>query len=1124
MAHIVEVNNPFESVRDTCVYEVTGGRTIFQILRERHGSGFTGFKYPTICIVDGNAVPQDQWEKFIISEDGIVNFVRQQGFVAAIYYVYVLLVVAAIALALTMPKPQIPGSPPEPDTVYDLTGQRNQTKLGAVIECPYGKNRLWPSYAAKSYNEYFNNEQYQYQLFCLGQGVYDIHAIQIEDTPIANFQDVTYEIYEPGDSVDLFPDNVVTSSEVGGIELFGANETDYAGITGPFILNGPGTLSNKLEVDLSYPNGLFLAGDDGKLQGAAIETLVEYQEIDDSGTPVGAWTEFFQLNKTMSTNTPQRFTLLKEVTPGRYQVRAHRTNDKILNTKVTAVVRWDAARAFLPSTKVYGDVTLLAIRARATNNLNNSSSNRINVIATRKLPIWNGTSWSAPTATRSLVWAFCDVFRNQVYGGKVDDQYLDLPEMLALDTIFTASSTWFDYIFDQSGGVWDAATIVARVGRAIPMLNGSLITMVRDFPKTVPTAVFNQENIVQGSFKWDIKLAGPIDYDGVEIEFVDPVSFLPETVLCLVDGEEGNNPEQIKFPGCTNRNRAWREGMYMRETTLKVRENISFSTGLEGRIPTYGDLIKVVHDIPRWGQGGLVLAVAEDNKTLTLNEPTDFSAGGTHKVALRKKNGDVFGPAVVTAGVDKFHIVLVDALTESDFFFDDINEKPLFLFGPDSGNSGVLCTVIGLSPNNDDTVDVKCAVYTAAVFANDGDNPDDPVPNGSVPNTPILGSLTMSCANVSSAPDPINPGKGTLSWIPVAGAQGYKIQRSADNATFVDEAFTDSTFHTFNQTVGEQLYFRIAPVASGGGLGAWCYPPPPPGGVVPPSSADAGDYFDFFHVVSPTVEFSCRTRGDGAGLCGLVEYDDVSDPPRKYRTQNISGAFKDCAFSGGGCPDTSLANGARYLWSGSYKYDKDDCTTTNSQTESAYNCPVCSTDGTFAYDVTLTSADLTTYLKSRADVVTSKTSLVMSGHGTCEACGGFICVANGSLRGDLTDEDKEEDAIARSIEATPWSDWGDPTIGCFSTWGVRGTGEFTFDYKEAQYKAEGSGLNDSDLAVMRVTIRRTNLISMVDEIAEIQDFTTYADGFGGFSFTIDIPVVRGYMYYVGEVGFFKLGE
>src|SRR3546814_14262180 len=61
-----------------------------------------------------------------------------------------------------------------------------------------------PDLAATPYGEYQGNEQFLHQLHCIGLGEYDIEQIRIVDTPIASFEEVTYQIVPPGSPVTLF--------------------------------------------------------------------------------------------------------------------------------------------------------------------------------------------------------------------------------------------------------------------------------------------------------------------------------------------------------------------------------------------------------------------------------------------------------------------------------------------------------------------------------------------------------------------------------------------------------------------------------------------------------------------------------------------------------------------------------------------------------------------------------------------------------------------------------------------------------------------------------------------------------------------------------------------------------
>lgn len=801
---IVEINNPFEPLKDSACYEADAGISVREWLEKQY-PGFQEFDKPTICILNGDALMRAEWNKPLQSGD-VVNFVVVPGDPVTAIYIIAVIVIAAIAVSM-VPNPKTPGQIPEADPVYSLTGQRNQNRKRMPIESAYGRVRVWPSYAARAYNCYRDNDQYQYQLFCVTQGQFQFEEVMIEDTSIDQFQDVVSEVIQPGQSMTLFPDNVETSSEVAGLELYGPNEADYEGWRS-FVANSAGTLTNRLEVDVSISSGLYYANDDGGLNTRTITAEWEYRQIDDSGNAVGSWESMASFSKTLKTVTPQRYTLRKWVTAGRYEIRARRTNDASDSHRVGDTLEWASMRAFLPSTRDYGDVTLLAIEARATNNLNDNSSNRINGVGTRKLPTWDKTTrtWSDPVATRSIVWAFCDVWRAE-YGAKLSDAWLDLDHLYDLDLEFTTRGEFFDWTFDQKVTVWEAAKTIARAGRCVPVVTGSVITMVRDSVAVLPRAVFNQENMVRGSFKWDVTLIDDSDYDSVEVEYTDPVSWSQETVLCVMPDQAGTNPQSLKLPGCTSRTHAYREGMYIAARNRYINETVTFQTGLEGHIPAYGDLIAVSHDLPRWGQGGFVEEI--NGRVVELSEPVEFG-DGNHYLVFRKKDGSATGSYLVTAGEHSQQVVLADAL-EEQLFFSATTEPPMFLFG--AGESwGRLCKVVGLSPSDDQKVEITAEGYEAIVHS--FDELDAPVEDDSVTPPTIPALPTVTGLKASQLPDALS--HVLVSWQPALGAKSYLLQQSTDGVTWSQVEQLTGTSYTLSVIKG-YLYLRVAGINVGAG-------------------------------------------------------------------------------------------------------------------------------------------------------------------------------------------------------------------------------------------------------------------------------------------------------------------
>src|SRR4029077_14244627 len=98
-------------------------------------------------------------------------------------------------------------------------------------------------------------------------------------------------------------------------------------------------------------------------------------------------------------------------------------------------------------------------------------------------------------------------------------------------------------------------------------------------------------------------------------------------VTATLPGGTTENPKDVRLIGCQDRTRAYREGLYLMGQDLYLRENITFDTGLEGHIPSYGDLIAFAHDVPQWARAGYVVNATRGSANyyhLDLSEPVVF--------------------------------------------------------------------------------------------------------------------------------------------------------------------------------------------------------------------------------------------------------------------------------------------------------------------------------------------------------------------------------------------------------------------------------------------------------------------------------------------------------------------
>ena len=98
----------------------------------------------------------------------------------------------AINALLPLPKPPTLGAGVGQSPSYDFALQGNRARPGEVVPVRYGHELVVLDYASLPYAEYDSkNDQYFCACLVLGLGVYEILSIQIDDTDIRNFQDVS---------------------------------------------------------------------------------------------------------------------------------------------------------------------------------------------------------------------------------------------------------------------------------------------------------------------------------------------------------------------------------------------------------------------------------------------------------------------------------------------------------------------------------------------------------------------------------------------------------------------------------------------------------------------------------------------------------------------------------------------------------------------------------------------------------------------------------------------------------------------------------------------------------------------------------------------------------------------
>lgn len=694
---------------------------------------------PLVCSVNGEFVHPADWELVEPCKGDVVVFtplpkgggggsaqsvlgiilivagVLIPGAEALIYVGAALLVSGLLPTPSVTPLSQVTSDAPSPTYNVQLSG--NSARLGQAIPVLYGRHLITPDFAAAPYTTFDESDnQFYYALLSIGvMDEFTVISTMIDDTEISHFVDVTTQFIGPqfGTTLTLVNPAIVNAPEVANQEL------PYGSYVGPFAACGPGLQANKIGIDVVCPRGLFFADDTGALTPKTVSWMVEARKITSSGAVSGSWTLLGTQSLTLAQNKPVRRSYLYSVPSGRYEIRVQRLEAQDTNNRAAHGIEWAGMRAHLTvSVPLDDNANFLALRMKASNQLSGLSQRRVSLIIQRKLPTWTGAAWSAPVETNSIAWALADVLKNPVYGGKVPDSRIDLDTLADLEAIWAARGDEFNGVFDRRITLWAALTVIARAGRARPIMRGNVFTFIRDQVQDLPVALFNMRNIERGSFNIGYSMVTEDTPDGVEIEFFDRNKWSSNYVTVPLPGVVGEplNPAKITLQGITDVKHVEREALYMAADAAYRRSFITFSTEMEGYLPAFGDLIAVSHDVTGWGVSGEIESYT--GAEVTCVENLQWSVGPNYAI-LVDDQGDVHGPYEIVPGSNDRSFVFVGLSSPPITLQTDTEmERTRFAMGAGSAYAK-MCRVVAITPATDDRVQIRAVVEDNRVHTAD---------------------------------------------------------------------------------------------------------------------------------------------------------------------------------------------------------------------------------------------------------------------------------------------------------------------------------------------------------------------------------------------------------------------
>lgn len=735
MASLVILRNPLAPhCRE--MHPLDAGTSVIDWLQAEHPAGFG---MPIRFYVNGAEKPLDDLDYEVAEADVAVIALMPAEPISLTALAVQFLIAAALTAASYFatqafaPKETQRGSKGERRTAYELNADQNAAKIGDPIPVVYGTVLTAPDYIAQPYTwfqwsladntEPLNGIQYLDVIMCIGQGNVDVSDVFVGDTDVTTLPAgvVNYQVFKPAQhrstmgviaaamGADFF-ENVVTSLEVSNQELPTPGTS-----AGYFATCKPGQKGSRFQLDFTCPSGMyFVDANNDDIDPYAVDLTVNWVELDDNDNQIGTVysttvnISTFAPNVTNNAvlNSPVRRTFtITAAKSARWAVKITRVSATAKPQKGASQVIWSGLKLILDNVAgtVYGNVTLLVARIKASRGLGTDAAVRVRVKATRRLTPPTGGTEAQSTSGAD---AFSDVYVNAVYGAARPRSELDTTTLTSLRTKW--ASYQFNYVFRDRITVWEALRTITTPFAAEPLPLGAIMSVAQDGRKSVRSALFTDANIVAGSLNVTYSFDEEGAADGVEIEYLDPKDFRQSYALYP---SISTRPDRFVLPGVTNATHAMEYATLTHKRTIYQRKRVSFDTELEGLLLQLGDRIGIAHNVPKWGDSGLVLAV--DGRTLVVDHDLDWT-GGAKQILLRKPDGSVTDAITVTQGAAANMIVL-PSTAPTTINWDNDYEYTSFAFG----TSTTLVRdflVTAVTPTGENTVTVEAINYNQDVY------------------------------------------------------------------------------------------------------------------------------------------------------------------------------------------------------------------------------------------------------------------------------------------------------------------------------------------------------------------------------------------------------------------------
>lgn len=697
------------------------------------------------------------------------------------------------------------------ETLPSINGGKNVPAIGHAIPIIVGKTLFAPFTLATGYSSISDtddgSDEYYNQLYLIGYSGITVRDVYLgknfllskEDTPfeegvitvnpkLKKDYDISLELRQSDNEVSLYPQKIVQTDLNTELTCFkdkdgNAERLEANGFSAKYPMKV--AVRCQLEsligyskddgspVDNSVSVGVSMSLDGGKTWqpfganfkggvAGANETLNGYPCSVTTFTRKKTKTMRFEAVKTFDFNTAKNITHNKVFIKIMRKEAKDLTNDgtkqdTVVATKITTwcydpklsvndfVVRTPLLHEYNARTARIG------LRIKATSDIQ-GQLDELNLIATSKCRIWNGTSWTSekyettnPSAValhlltsetiRTRKYAYNIINGTEIINNKVDEESFGRFYEWCNENFNFGTDKESDILqrFSCDGAVVnqqktiDLTKQILSLGRGFLVLNGSKYSVMIDKPRENPVMILNNQNILDFSSQKNFENLP----DGYSVEYIDAIQkYIQNSFIAVPDGVSTDDPkiklEGKSYPYTTNVKRAYCRAMYELANQKLRPETWTITTSVDGKLIEVGSLIEVQSDTITVGvgDGAEVQSVISDNNYITgITVDTPFYVTDETKdygVRITVANG-VGNPAIIKR---KLRNIKKGYNTELSFNESILSSEliptkgDIVSFGLyEKETTDALC--LGKKDNGDGTFVLTCVPYDERIYEAD---------------------------------------------------------------------------------------------------------------------------------------------------------------------------------------------------------------------------------------------------------------------------------------------------------------------------------------------------------------------------------------------------------------------